>query len=123
MSRKAIVNWCLALAMVAVFAVSFLIGGKAAVNQENPDERFAGTDSKATSQIQEIDPSYEPWFSSVFQPGSGELESGLFALQAAIGGSILGFAVGAYWGRRRAEKAAVGAPSAPSGSPAPEAGS
>ncbi len=100
MSRKAITNLALALAIVAIFAVSFLVGGSAAVNRDNPDERFSGTDNKATSQIQQLDPHYTPWFSSLFEPASGEVESGLFAMQAAIGGVVLGFAFGALWGRR-----------------------
>lgn len=112
MSRKAITNLLLTVAMVAIFVVSFLIGGAAAVNRENPDERFGGTDDKATSQIQQLDPNYTPWFSSLFEPASGEVESGLFAMQAAIGGVILGFALGGLWGRRTARRSgAVAEPS------------
>lgn len=109
MSKKAIINTVLAVAMVAIFVVSFAIGGSAKVNTENPEERFGGTDDKATSAIQEIDPNYKPWFEHFFEPASGEVESGLFAMQAAIGGVILGFAIGGYWGRRKAENAAASA--------------
>jgi cobalt/nickel transport protein len=115
MSRKAIINTVLAVAMVAIFVVSFAIGGAARVNTENPEERFGGTDDKATTAIQEIDPNYQPWFSHFFEPASGEVESGLFAMQAAIGGAVLGFAIGGYWGRRKGEKStAAGAAPAPS---------
>lgn len=112
MSKKVLINIGLALAVVAVFVVSFVVGGAARANTENPDERFAGTDGKATSQIQEIDPTYTPWFGQLFEPASGEVEAGLFALQAGIGGTVLGFAIGGLWGRRRAEKAfaAAGGP-------------
>ena len=99
MSRKSLTNLLLVLAVAAIFAVSFVIGGL----HTNPDERFTGTDSAATEQIQEANPDYQPWFEPFFQPASGEVESGLFALQAAIGGSVLGFAIGGLWGRRRAE--------------------
>jgi cobalt/nickel transport protein len=44
--------------------------------------------------VNEIDPSYRPWFSPVFRPSSGEIESGLFALQAALGAGYFGFALG-----------------------------
>ena len=40
----------------------------------------------ATELVQESEPGYEPWFASVFSPSSKEVESGLFALQAALGG-------------------------------------
>ena len=54
--------------------------------------------------VLEANPDYQPWFEPFFQPESGEVESGLFALQAALGGSVLGFAIGALWGRRRGEQ-------------------
>ena len=96
--KKTLVTIALVAALFAVFGVSFAIGGL----YTNPDERFAGTDSAATAQIQAANPGYQPWFTSFFQPQSSEIESGLFALQAAIGGCVLGFAIGALWGRRRA---------------------
>lgn len=115
MSRKTWTTIALVAALVIIFGMSFVIGGI----HTNPDERFAGTDSVATSTIEEANPDYKPWFEPFFQPESGEVESGLFALQAAIGGSILGFAIGGLWGRRRGEKVSAGAP-APDGSAAPE---
>ena len=39
---------------------------------------------------------FKPWFSSIWEPPSGEIESLLFALQAAIGAIIIGYAFG-YW--------------------------
>ena len=38
----------------------------------------------------------KPWFSSIWEPPSGEIESLLFALQAAIGAIIIGYFFG-YW--------------------------
>lgn len=104
--KKSTVNILLVIAMVAIFAVSFVIGGL----HTDPEERFAGTDGAATSQIEESHPDYEPWFQPFFQPESGEVESGLFALQAALGGVVLGFAIGALWGRGRRGVAAAAAP-------------
>jgi cobalt/nickel transport protein len=96
--KKQTVNILLGVALVVTFAVSFVVGGL----HTDPEERFGGTDSAATSQIEESNPDYVPWFRPLFQPESGEVESGLFALQAAIGGAVGGFAVGGMWGRRRA---------------------
>lgn len=52
---------------------------------------FGGTDATANDML-----TAEPWFEPLFAPGDigGELESGLFALQAGLGGAIFGFAAG-----------------------------
>ncbi len=55
---------------------------------------FAGADGLAEEQITQINPDYKPWFESVLVPASGEIESLLFALQAAIGAGIVGFVLG-----------------------------
>jgi cobalt/nickel transport protein len=98
--KKSLVTGILIALLVVIFGVSFVIGG----NHTDPEERFAGTDATATEQISESNPDYEPWFEPFFQPESGEVESGLFALQAALGGVVLGFVIGAYWGKRRGEQ-------------------
>ena len=116
MSRKSWTTIALVAALVLIFGVSFVVGGI----HTNRDERFAGTDSVATSTIQDSNPDYEPWFQPFFQPESGEVESGLFALQAAIGGTVLGFAIGALWGRRRGELKAVNEPTPDDATPSPE---
>ena len=55
---------------------------------------FGGADGEAEEVIVEINPNYEPWFSPVWEPPSGEIESLLFALQAAIGAIIIGYFIG-----------------------------
>ncbi|MBQ2962093.1 energy-coupling factor ABC transporter substrate-binding protein [Methanobrevibacter sp.] len=55
---------------------------------------FGGSDDAASEQIEATN--YEPWFSSIWEPPSGEIESLLFALQAAIGAIIIGYFFG-YW--------------------------
>ncbi len=55
---------------------------------------YGGSDDQAESVITEIKPDYEPWFKSIYEPPSGEIESLIFALQAAIGGGIIGFGFG-----------------------------
>ncbi len=77
---------------------------------EEGAEAFGGTDARVT-QILEEDGA-RPWFTPIFEPGSSEVESGLFALQAALGGGLLGFALGRLSARRRPERSgsAVSAP-------------
>lgn len=58
------------------------------------DAEFAGADGLAEEEITRINPDYEPWFESLITPASGEIESLLFALQAAIGAGIVGFVLG-----------------------------
>ncbi|MGB3955472.1 MAG: energy-coupling factor ABC transporter substrate-binding protein [Brooklawnia sp.] len=109
MGRKSWTTVILIAALLLIFGISFVLGGQ----RTNPEERFPGTDSVATSTIEEGNPDYQPWFVPLFQPESGEVESGLFALQAAIGGTIFGFAIGGLWGRRRGQRT----PAAPSTDP------
>lgn len=62
---------------------------------------FAGADGLAEKEIMNIQADYEPWFSPILEPASGEIESLLFALQAAIGAGVIGFGLGYLSGRRR----------------------
>jgi cobalt/nickel transport protein len=63
------------------------------------DAEFGGADGQAEELIEEIAPSYEPWFSSIWEPPSGEIESLLFSLQAAAGAIVIGYVIG--FGRAR----------------------
>ncbi|MBW4818789.1 energy-coupling factor ABC transporter substrate-binding protein [Rhodococcus qingshengii] len=94
--RSVAVTVTLLAAIVAIFGVSLWL------NRGAPEETsFVGTDSAATAHIETVEPDYTPWFAPVFSAGSAEIESGLFALQAAIGSGVLCFAVGALWQRHR----------------------
>lgn len=81
-------------AIIVLFAVSFALGNHFVEGTE-----FGGTDAAATEAIEAT--GYEPWFSSLFSPESGEVESGLFALQAAIGAGLLGYVLG--WFRAKSK--------------------
>ncbi|WP_287382543.1 energy-coupling factor ABC transporter substrate-binding protein [Methanobacterium sp.] len=95
--------YILILALVAVIAIIPL----AAYNGMGEEQGyFGGADDAASTVIEET--GYEPWFSSIWEPPSGEIESLLFALQAAIGAIIIGYILGYFNGqakeRRRIEK-------------------
>ena len=59
-----------------------------------PNAEFGGADGQAEEAIMELNPDYEPWFEPILEPASGEVESMLFALQAAIGSGIVCFVLG-----------------------------
>ena len=65
------------------------------------DAEFSGADDLAETAITEINPDYKPWFSSIYEPESGEIESLLFAVQAAIGAGIVGFVLGRITSKKR----------------------
>lgn len=60
---------------------------------------FSGADGKAESAISEVQPGYKSWFAPLWEPPGAEIESLLFALQAAMGAGTMGFVVGLYRGR------------------------
>lgn len=64
---------------------------------------FSGADDQAEQVITQVKPDYNPWFSSVWTPPSGEVENFLFALQAAIGAGFTGYYFGFMKGRKNAE--------------------
>lgn len=63
-----------------------------------PEAEYGGADGAAEEAIS--DTGYTPWFSPIWEPPSGEIESLLFALQAAIGTMIIGYFVGYERGKR-----------------------
>jgi cobalt/nickel transport protein len=94
-TRRWLVTALLVLGIVALFAIPLLIDSRG---------EYAGTDNQAVAAIQEQDPEYRPWFESVFTPSSPSVESGLFAVQAALGGGVLGYVLGRFRGRRAAAR-------------------
>ncbi|MEH1866671.1 MAG: energy-coupling factor ABC transporter substrate-binding protein [Nostoc sp.] len=94
-SKKGLSNWLLVVAVLAlaVAPLIFVHGGE-----------FVGSDDKAEKAITEIQPGYKPWFKSFFEPASSEIESLLFASQAALGAGVVGYAIGLYKGRSQQQK-------------------
>lgn len=82
-------NWLLAIAVIAlaIFPLAFVRGS------------YNGADGQAQDAIADIQPSYQPWASHLFKPASKEIESLLFASQAALGAGVIGYVIGLYKGR------------------------
>lgn len=91
-NKRVLTNVILLLLVVFITIIPFFV----AKNGE-----FGGSDDQAEEAITQIDENYEPWFSPLFEPASGEIESLLFALQAAIGAGVIGFGLGYLKGKRK----------------------
>lgn len=68
------------------------------------NSEFSGADGLAEEAITEIDPDYEPWFESLIELPSGEVESLLFCVQAALGAGVMGFILGRMTGKPKEGK-------------------
>ncbi|MBC7085883.1 MAG: energy-coupling factor ABC transporter substrate-binding protein [Methanomethylovorans sp.] len=88
-------------AIVLLFIVQFFYG---VLTQ--PNAEFGGADGEAENVIAAINPDYEPWDPGLptFEPPSGEIESLLFALQAAIGALVIGYFFGYYKGKNKVDQ-------------------
>ncbi|MEU7488178.1 energy-coupling factor ABC transporter substrate-binding protein [Streptomyces sp. NPDC042319] len=101
MKRHTKINALLLLAVVALAVLPLALG-----LGDHKKEPFTGADSEAETAITKIEPDYEPWFSPLYEPPSGEIESALFALQAALGAGVLAYYFGLRRGRRQGEERA-----------------
>ncbi|AZA09640.1 energy-coupling factor ABC transporter substrate-binding protein [Corynebacterium pseudopelargi] len=95
---KKIPTWALLILAFMLVSAPMLINTGADV-----EEPFAGTDSTAETLVEETNPGYEAWFSPLVGELPGEVESGLFAFQAAMGAGLLGYVFGSYRERSRRE--------------------
>ena len=98
--NKTTQNILLLLGVVFLAAIPMVIHSSGGAQGEGNDALFTGSDGQAEELITKINPEYEPWFHSVWEPPSGEIESLLFALQAAIGSGVLFYCIGYYRGKR-----------------------
>jgi len=87
------------LVLVVVIAVAPMVMYSGLGDEEG---YFTGTDDVA-SQIVE-DSGYEPTPIVIWEPPSAEIESLLFAVQAAIGGVILGYFIGKWQGQAKSKE-------------------
>jgi len=90
-------NLLLAGGAVVLVVVSLALGA------QRP-EGFAGSDERAKDEIVKIRPDYRPWFASLWVPPGAEIESLLFALQAALGAGAVAYVVGYRHGLRRSRE-------------------
>src|SRR4051812_19004173 len=92
-------NLLLAVAALALVVVPlFFIEGA----------EWGATDGRNTEAIQELQPDYQPWFSSVFNPGELGIERYMFGLQALLGSLALSAALGWLIGRSRGRQGGSG---------------
>lgn len=78
--------------LLAVFPLIFKSGAE-----------FTGSDDQAEAAISDIRSDYKPWFQPIWEPPSGEIESLLFSVQAAIGAGVIGYYLGRT-SKRKEEK-------------------
>ncbi|MCX5961999.1 MAG: energy-coupling factor ABC transporter substrate-binding protein [Cyanobacteria bacterium] len=88
--KKIPANWSIAIGVLALSIGPLL---------HFQGNTFNATDSKNSTAIEELRPGYKPWFKPVIKPSGGEIETFLFATQAAIGAGIVGYVIGLYKGR------------------------
>jgi cobalt/nickel transport protein len=79
-SKKGISNWFLLGGVVILSALPFIVARNA-------------------EAVNEVQPEYKPWFQPLMQAPSGEVQTFLFASQAALGAGVLGYLIGLSKGR------------------------
>jgi len=126
-------NWVLLALVVALLVVPFVVHrpsaapepssaaatakvGDAKAEAGEKPEPFQGADDRASKLIESLRPGYKPWAKPLFEPPSGEVESALFAIQAALGAGVLFYYLGYAKGRSAKAEAvsSAGKPSAAS---------
>lgn len=91
----------LAILAIVGFCVMFLSTSSIMTGAE-----FAGADTQGSSLVAEISGKSEEEFQPLvwqWTPPSGEIEAGIFALQAAIGGIMVGWVFGYWNGQKKSE--------------------
>jgi cobalt/nickel transport protein len=95
MQKSSINTWLLSGAVVLSMAPVLMYQGK----------EFKATDSINITAIEAVKPGYKPWFEPIIKPSGGEIETFLFATQAAIGSGIACYILGLYKGRTERRQA------------------
>ncbi|ACV64443.1 Cobalt transport protein CbiN [Desulfofarcimen acetoxidans DSM 771] len=67
----------------------------------NNAPEFRGADDQGKELIGQIDNNYQPWYSSLWEPPGAEMQSLLFALQAALGSGFIGYYFGYMKGKKK----------------------
>jgi cobalt/nickel transport protein len=104
------------LEIITLGIILLFIAAFAYVSSTSRNNEWVGADSQAEDVISDLTGgSYTPWFQSIYEPQSGEIESLLFSLQAAIGSLIIGYFLGYY--RAIAKMKSAKASAEPEGNP------
>jgi len=83
---------------IIVFAGIFAVQNAHIQSNLKPgEEAWSGADSSAAAVI--ASSGYEPWFTPIWEPPSGEIETLFFCLQAALGSLVIGYFFGYYRGK------------------------
>ena len=91
-----------------VLAILVVFVGAFAYVSSTGNHEWSGADVQAGNTIDKLTGgTYHPWFQPIYTPPSGEIESLLFALQAAFGAIIIGYFLGYYRGLAKAGVNAV----------------
>lgn len=95
-------NLLMMIAVIALVAIPLWMVQKPAPGPDGKEvEIFRGADDQAKDVIDKLAPGYQPWFSPLMEPPSGEIGSLLFALQAAMGAGFIGYYLGMSVSRAR----------------------
>ncbi|AFY96697.1 energy-coupling factor ABC transporter substrate-binding protein [Chamaesiphon minutus] len=95
MQKPSINVWLLTGAAILSLAPVLIHQGK----------EFKATDSINVTAIEQVKPGYKPWLEPIIKPSGGEVETFLFATQAAIGSGVTCYILGLYKGRTERRKA------------------
>ena len=63
--------------------------------------KYEGSDDQGSAAIAASVPGFKPWAHPIWTPPSPEIESLLFALQAALGAGVIGYVLGRAHGGAR----------------------
>ena len=92
----------LGITIAGILVVLILIAIPLVVVQ---DSQFGGSDGAGSDAIATIAPEYDSgWITNWWTPPGTETESALFALQAAVGGILIGYVFGYLRGRKKTEE-------------------
>lgn len=89
---------------IIVFAIFLIFAMQFIYMSSTTDAEYGGADGEAEGVIQDITGgTYEPVAEPIWEPPSGEIESLLFGLQAAIGAGVIGYFFGFYRAKKKYE--------------------
>ena len=92
-------SWWLSAAAIAIIAAPLVVPGLGGEFKGSDD---VGSDACTRS------PGFQRWIRPIWEPPSDEVESLLFALQAAIGAGVIGYVIGRRHGARQRDDDVAG---------------